>query len=47
QKACLLADFAVKKGVTAQMIAALARQRALEKDKQTSFSAATQEARFH
>ncbi|GKB34226.1 reverse transcriptase domain-containing protein, partial [Tanacetum coccineum] len=33
--------------VTAKKIAALARQRALEKDRQTPFSAATQEARFH
>ena len=32
--------------VTAQKIAALARQRALEKDRQTPFSAAAQEAGF-
>ncbi|GKD97228.1 probable protein phosphatase 2C 55, partial [Tanacetum coccineum] len=33
--------------VTTQKIAALARQRALEKDRKTPFSAATQEVRFY
>ncbi|GKB35177.1 probable protein phosphatase 2C 55 [Tanacetum coccineum] len=42
-----LYDFGLEPQVTTQKIAALARQRAMEKDRQTPFSAATQEVRFY
>ncbi|GJZ84557.1 retrotransposon protein, putative, ty1-copia subclass [Tanacetum coccineum] len=56
QNGCFVALFLLSKTdcsalgrdkVTTQKIAALARQRALEKDRQTPFSAATQEVRFY